>query len=80
MTMNNFRMWAYSMFAVGAINWDYQRKNPHVVLHSLFIIVPGLVLLGMTYLPAGVTLLKKKSVQYVWAAVGIAALIYAFTN
>ena len=78
--MNNFRMWAYSMIAIGGINWDYQRRNPHVVAHSLLIIVPGLLLLAMTYLPAGVLLLRKKSVQGAWLVVGVAALIYAFTN
>jgi hypothetical protein len=78
--MNNFRMWAYSMIAVGAINWDYQRRNQHVVAHSLLIIIPGLILLGMTYLPAGIALLKKKTVQVAWIVVGVAALIYAFTN
>ena len=78
--MNNFRMWAYSMIAVGAINWDYQRRNQHVVSHSLLIVIPGLILLGMTYLPAGVVLLQKRAVQVAWIVVGVAALIYAFTN
>ena len=78
--MNNFRMWAYSMIAVGAINWDYQRRNQHVIAHSLVIIIPGLILLGMTFLPAGVALLQKKIVRITWIVVGAAALIYAFTN
>jgi hypothetical protein len=34
----------------------------------------------MTYLPAGAALLQKKLVQRVWLVVGLAALIYAFTN
>ncbi len=78
--MSNFRMWAYSMIAVGAINWDYQRRHPNVIAHSLFIIIPGLILLGLTYLPAGVALLQKKAARIAWVIVGIAALIYAFTN
>ena len=78
--MNNFRMWAYSMIAIGVINWDYQRSDPHVVAHSLLIIIPGLLLLVMTYLPAGVALLRKKSVQGAWLVVGVVALIYAFIN
>lgn len=68
------------MIAVGAINWDYQRRNQHVVSHSLLIVIPGLILLGMTYLPAGLVLLQKKAVQVAWIVVGVAALIYAFTN
>ena len=78
--MNNYRMWAYAMIAVGAINWDYQRRNQNVVAHSLLIIIPGLILLAMTYLPAGVGLLQKKAIQIAWIVVGVAALIYAFTN
>ena len=78
--MNNYRMWAYSMIAVGIINWDYQRRNQHVITHSLLIIIPGLLLLGMTYLPAGITLLQKRTVRSAWTVVGVAALIYAFTN
>ncbi len=78
--MNNLRMWAYSMIAVGAINWDYQRRNQHVIAHSLLIILPGLILLGMTFLPAGVAILQKKTVRAAWLIVGVAALIFAFTN
>lgn len=78
--MNNFRMWAYSMVAVGAINWDYQRHNPRVVAHSMLIIAPGLLLLAMTFVPVGALLLKKRSVQIAWLFIGTAALIYAFTN
>lgn len=78
--MNNFRMWAYSMIAIGAINWDYQRRNSQVVAHSLLIIIPGLILLGMTYLPAGRKLLQHQSVRIAWIVFGVAALIYAFTN
>ena len=78
--MSNFRMWAYSMIAVGALNWDYQRHSTHVVLNSLLIIVPGLILLGLTFLDAGKKLLQKKSAIWLWAAIGIAALVYAFVN
>ncbi len=78
--MSNFRMWAYSMIAVGALNWDYQRHSTHVVLNSLLIIVPGLILLGLTFLDAGKKLLKNKFAMWLWAIIGIAALIYAFVN
>jgi len=73
-------MWAYSMIAVGAINWDYQRRNQHVIAHSLLIIVPGLILLTMTYIPGGAATLQKKAAKIAWLVVGVAALIYAFTN
>ncbi len=78
--MNNFRMWAYSLIAVGIINWDYQRHHSHVVSHSLLIILPGLLLLSMTYLTQGRKLLEIQVVKWAWAVIGIAAVIYAFTN
>jgi len=78
--MSNFRMWAYSMIAVGALNWDYQRHSTHVVFNSLLIIIPGLILLGLTFLAAGKKLLQKKFSMWLWAIIGIAALIYAFVN
>lgn len=78
--MQNLRMWAYSMIAVGAINWDYQRHNPHIVARSLAIVAPGLLLLLLTFVPAGVSFLQKKSVKIAWLVIGVAALIYAFIN
>ena len=78
--MNNYRMWAYSMIAVGAINWDYQRNNSHVVTNSLLIVVPGLILIALTYLGFGKRLLQKRLAQISWIIIGAAALIFAFTN
>ena len=78
--MSNFRMWAYSMIAVGAINLDYQRHHSHVVLNSLLIIVPGLTLLALTFNDSGKKLLQNPIVKWGWAAIGVAALIYAFIN
>jgi len=73
-------MWAYSMIAVGAINWDYQRHQTHVVRNSLLIILPGLILLALTFNGAGRKFLQVRAVQIIWTIVGIAALIFAFTN
>jgi len=78
--MNNFRMWAYAMIATGFINWDYQRANHNSAIHSLAIILPGAILLGMTFTEAGKNSLKKTPVQAAWFAVGGIALIYAFIN
>jgi hypothetical protein len=73
-------MWAYSMIAIGTINWDYQRHHSHVVLNSLLIIVPGLVLLALTFTDGGKKLLQNQIVKWGWAVIGIAALVFAFTN
>jgi hypothetical protein len=73
-------MWGYSLIAIGLINWDYQRSHPHVVLQSLLIILPGVVLLTMTFIGIGQNFLGRQWVSYLWTAIGIASLIVAFTN
>jgi len=73
-------MWAYALIATGFINWDYQRDSAGAAARSLFVIVPGLLLLGSTCVPLLADKLEIKAAKYLWGAVGIAALIYAFIN
>jgi len=78
--MNNLRMWAYAMIATGLINWDYQRAQSNIAIHSLAIVVPGFLLLISTFVPSLKTSLQNKSVQAIWFVIGAAALAYAFIN
>jgi len=78
--MNNLRMWAYAMIATGLINWDYQRAQSNILIHSLAIVVPGFILLIATFIPSLRATLQKKSVQAAWFIIGVAALAYAFIN
>ena len=78
--MNNLRMWAYAMIATGLINWDYQRAQPNIAIHSLAIVIPGLLLLASTFSPRLRPQLEKKSVKIGWFIIGAAALVYAFIN
>lgn len=73
-------MWAYSLIAIGLLNWDYQRSQPNVVMNSLFIILPGLLLLLLTFTTGGKNLLDKSYSKGLWAIVGLAAIIFAFIN
>jgi len=73
-------MWAYALIATGFINWDYQRDSAGIVVRSLFVIAPGLLLLGSTFIPFLAAKLELKAAKYLWGAVGIGALIYAFIN
>ncbi len=73
-------MWAYAMIATGLINWDYQRSTPNIVAKSFFIIIPGVLLIALTFIPAAKQFLMSKSARYAIALVGIAALAYAFLN
>jgi len=78
--MNNLRMWAYAMIATGLINWDYQRAQSNIAIHSLAIVVPGFLLLTSTFVPSLKASLQKKSVQAIWFVIGAAARAYAFIN
>jgi uncharacterized membrane protein len=73
-------MWAYALIATGLINWDYQRAKPNIAVHSLAIIIPGLLLLIATFLKSTKSLLEKKVVRFAWLLVGVIALAYAFLN
>ncbi len=73
-------MWAYALIATGFINWDYQRAQQGVAAHSLLIILPGAILLGMTFSLKLSIHLQKSWAKYLWGAIGIAALAYAFIN
>jgi len=78
--MNNYRMGAYAMIATGLLNWDYQRAQPHVALHSLAIILPGALLLGLTFLRPAQAFLRSRIGIVLSLVIGIAALSYSFIN
>jgi len=78
--MSNYRMWAYSMIAIGLINWDYQRSHPHIAIHSLAIVLPGLILLGLTYVKGATNFLQSRAGKAIWLFIGVVALIYGFIN
>ncbi|CAB4682023.1 MAG: hypothetical protein F2664_00020 [Actinobacteria bacterium] len=80
MKLSYLRMLAYSMIAVGLINWDYQRGNPHVITHSLIIILPGVILLLSTLINPLRKLVTLKGYAILWLAIALATLTYAFLN
>ncbi len=78
--MSNLRMWAYSMIAIGLLNWDYQRSHPHIAIHSLDIVLPGVVLLGLTFLKRASRFLNSRTGKISWLVIGAIALLYGFLN
>ena len=78
--MNNYRMWAYSLISIGLINWNYQRHQSQVVTHSLLIVIPGVILLALTFLPSARNFLQNKVARTSWFLIGIAAIAFAFWN
>lgn len=80
MKLSYLRMLAYTLIAVGLINWDYQRGNPEVITHSLFIILPGVVLLLSTFVNPLRRLVILRGYAILWLGIALATLAYAFLN
>lgn len=78
--INNYRMWAYTLIAMGFINWSYQRDQAGVITRSAFVVIPGLILFAITFNKTLATKLNSKLAIFFWGAVGGLALIYAFIN
>ena len=73
-------MAGYLLLAIGLINLRYQTGHENVLLNSLFIIVPGVLLIVITFLRSAQNFLAKKEVMWLLAALGIALVIWAITN
>lgn len=80
MKVSYLRMLAYSMIAVGLINWDYQRGKPGVIGHSLIIILPGLLLLLTTLFKPLQKLISLRSYAILWLGISLITIAYAFLN
>ena len=80
MALNNYRMAGYLLLAIGLINLRYQTGHENVLQHSLFIIVPGGLLIAITFLRSAQNFLAKKAVMWILAALGVALVIWAITN
>ncbi len=50
MVRNNYRMGGYLLLALGLINWQYQNNDAGVATRSLLILMPGVVVIAMTFI------------------------------
>ena len=50
--INNYRMGGYLLLAVGLINLRYQTGQSEILKNSLLIILPGVLILIATWIPA----------------------------
>ena len=78
--LNNYRMGAYLLIAIGLINLRYQTGHNGVLTHSLTIIIPGAFLLAITWVPAIAKQLEVKAVQAVLITLGLILIAYAVIN
>jgi hypothetical protein len=78
--INNYRMGGYLLFACGLINLRYQWGESDIVLRSALIFGPGAAILGVTFVPSLASILVKREVKALLAIVGIALVVFAFSN
>ena len=78
--INNYRMGGYLLLAVGLINLRYQTGQSEILKNSLLIILPGVLLLIATWIPAIAKMLLPKSTQILVTTFGTLLALYAIVN
>jgi hypothetical protein len=78
--LNNYRMASYLLIAVGLINMRYQTGKDGVLNNSLAIIIPGAVMLLLTFIKGAHSALARREVIALLAVLGGALVIWAITN
>jgi uncharacterized membrane protein len=78
--INNYRMGGYLLLAIGLINLRYQTGQSEILKNSLFIILPGVLLLIATWIPAIAKMLLPKISQILVITLGTLLALYAIVN
>ena len=78
--IDNYRMGAYLLITMGLINLTYQNGKDNILVNSLFIIVPGVLLLGATWLSSLSKVLNLRSTKVLALALGLALMGFAILN
>ena len=78
--INNYRMGGYLLLAIGLINLRYQTGQSEILKNSLFIILPGVLLLIATWIPAIAKMLLPKISQILVTTLGTLLALYAIVN
>ena len=73
-------MGGYLLFACGLINLRYQWGQPNIALHSALIFIPGALIIGATFVPSALKFLDRREVKFLLGFLGLALVVYAFSN
>ena len=71
-------MGAYAALAVGLINLRYQTGAEANLMKSLALVIPGGLLLGISFIALGKEFLETKAVAITISVIGAALLAYSF--
>jgi hypothetical protein len=77
---NNYRMGGYLLLAVGLINWQYQNADAGIASRSLLIIIPGVIIVAMTFIKPLDKFLASRAGMSVVTVVGAALVGLSFLN
>ena len=78
--MTNLRYGGYLLIALGLINLRYQTGHHNVLIHSLAIVLPGLILLAATFTKSTQKYLANRTIQIVVGILAALLVAYSFTN
>jgi hypothetical protein len=77
---NNYRMGGYLLLALGLINWQYQNNDADVVTRSLLIVIPGAVVILMTFIKPLDSFLASRVGMTVVTVIGALLVGLSFLN
>jgi hypothetical protein len=80
MVRNNYRMGGYLLLALGLINWQYQNNDADVVTRSLLIVIPGVVVILMTFIKPLDSFLASRVGMSVVTVIGALLVGLSFLN
>ena len=78
--INNYRMGGYLLITMGLINLTYQNGKSNILGHSLIIIIPGVLILGSTWLPPLSKVLNLRSTKVLALGLGLALMGFAILS
>jgi hypothetical protein len=73
-------MGGYLLLALGLINWQYQNNDAGVATRSLLIVLPGVVVIAMTFIKPLDAFMGSKVGMSLIAAVGTILVGISFLN
>jgi hypothetical protein len=80
MVRNNYRMGGYLLLALGLINWQYQNNDADIATRSLLIVIPGVVVILMTFIKPLDTFLASRAGKTVVTVIGALLVGLSFLN
>jgi hypothetical protein len=80
MVRNNYRMGGYLLLALGLINWQYQNNDAGVATRSLLIVLPGVVVIAMTFIKPLEAFMGSKVGMSLIAVIGAILVGLSFLN